>query len=251
VNEDDIKALIKEYLDDELESLVQMQLDEAIQPQLDEIKNLAKENKNLISELSASLGTETKRINANENSVSDIKIDLKALQDRVKVVEDRDPCTGCDLSEVKTEIKATQQACMKLKEMVEANKVSIGKVKEETDGNIKKFGEDLSAQLKSALAKYMKVEDIEKLKTIFLTKKESIDYIEKQIADRKFLSIGNWKLIVGSSSNDFYIKDTVNDGYYRLGTTSQHIRLDAAAYHANGQAAPSFQKRPGSPDGND
>ena len=45
---------------------------------------------------------------------------------------------------------------------------------------------------------------------------------------------------MGTNSKDFYIKDAKLNGYYRLGTTDQRIRLDAAAYAQAGVLAPSF-----------
>ena len=77
-----------------------------------------------------------------------------------------------------------------------------------------------------------------------VTKDEALDFIEEEIANRRYLRIGRWQVIVGSNSDDLYFKDCKLNGYYRLGTTDQRVRLDAALYHNNNQMAPSFSKRP-------
>jgi len=186
--------------------------------------------------------------------VDDLEVELGELRKDIKELQEAEPVESgepVDLTDIKNEIKATQKAVLTLKEMVEKNKENIGEVEADMKSDIKKFGEDLSTQLKTALMQYMKVEDIDKLRQIFVTKKDAIDHIEKQISDRKFIQVGPWKLIVGTSSGDFYIKDTINNGYYRLGTTGQNIRLDAAAYHSKGMAAPSYKARPGNPNGDE
>ena len=54
-----------------------------------------------------------------------------------------------------------------------------------------------------------------------------MEILEVEIENQGYFSIGRWHLMYGAKSEDFYIKDSVDEGYYRLGTTSQRIRLDS------------------------
>jgi hypothetical protein len=102
---------------------------------------------------------------------------------------------------------------------VETNKKCIGEVQEQVDKDLQEFTADLASQLKDELTKYQKSDDLSNLKAVFLAKDDAIDHIEKQIADRNYIRVGRWQLIMGSNSQDFYIKDCKLNGYYRLGAT--------------------------------
>ena len=57
-----------------------------------------------------------------------------------------------------------------------------------------------------------------------------IEILETEVEAQGYFQIGRWQLMEGANSHDFYIKDSEQEGYYRLGKTEQRIRLDSCIY---------------------
>ena len=119
---------------------------------------------------------------------------------------------------------------MKIAAKIKENADKVTELKEYTDKEFGLFAKSIGEQLKKKLAEFLKVEDFDKAKLEFLPVEGAITEIEKQIAEKNSIQIGRWMIMIGNNSHDFYIKDLKLNGYYRLGTTDQKIRLDAASY---------------------